>query len=74
MLGGRDFVCGDEISLADYLGLSFVLLGEVADFDFGPYPNIVRWIARMEARPAFAPTFAAFRGLVGFLASQKQAA
>lgn len=74
MLAGRDFVCGDEISLADYLGLSFVLLGEVADFDFGPYPNIAGWIARMEARPAFAPTFAAFRGLVGFLASQKAAA
>jgi len=74
MLAGRNFVCGDEISLADYLGLSYVLLGELADFDFGPYPNVARWIARMQARPAFEPTFAGFRGLVGFLAGQKAAA
>ena len=48
--------------------------GEVADFDFGSYPNVARLIARMQARPAFEPTFAGFRGLVGFLAGQKAAA
>jgi glutathione S-transferase len=72
MLGGRAFVAGDHISIADYLGISFVLLGEVAAVDFSPYPNIERWIARMKARPAFDRTFAGFHGLVSFIRSQSQ--
>lgn len=74
MLAGRPFVCGDEISLADYLGLSFVLLGRLADYDFSPYPNILAWIARLQARPAYAPTYAAFDMLAGFIRGQAAAA
>lgn len=72
MLGGRDFVCGDEISLADYLGISFVTLGELAAFDLSPYPNIEAWVARMRARPAFERTWAGFNGLVSFIRAQAQ--
>ncbi|HEY8615496.1 glutathione S-transferase family protein [Phenylobacterium sp.] len=74
MLAGRRFVCGDEISLADYLGISYVLLGELADYDFSPYPNVTAWIARMRERPAFPVTFAGFAGLVSFLRQSKAAA
>lgn len=74
MLAGRPYVCGEEISLADYVGISQVLLGELADFDFSPYPNIQAWIARMQARPAFAPTFERFFGLAGFIRGQRAAA
>lgn len=51
MIGSRSFVCGDVITLADYLGAGFVTLGEAAAFDFSPYPNIRRWIGRMKALP-----------------------
>jgi glutathione S-transferase len=74
MLEGKPFVGGDEITLADYLALSQVLLGELADFDFAPYPNIERWLQTMQARPAFAATYAAFFGMVGFFKGQRQAA
>lgn len=74
MLAGRDFVCGDEISLADYLGVSYVMLGEIAGYDFSPYPNIVAWLERLQARPHFETSFAGFRGLVAFLRSQQQQA
>jgi len=74
MLAGRPYVCGDHITLADYLGLSFVLLGRVADFDFSPYPNIEAWIGRMQARPAYVPTYAAFDILVGMVRGPQQAA
>lgn len=67
MLAGRPYVCGDQISLADYLGLSFVLLGDLADYDFTPYPNIVAWIGRMRARPSYVPTYAAFETMAAFL-------
>ena len=74
MLADQPYVCGDRITLADYLGLSFVLLGALADYDLSPYPNITAWIARMKARPAFVPTYAAFDTLVGFVKGQHQQA
>jgi glutathione S-transferase len=73
MLAGQPYVCGDHVSLADYLGLSFVLLGGLAGYDFSPYPNIEAWIARMKARPSYVPTYAAFDTLVAFM-RQPQAA
>lgn len=74
MLAGRPFVCGDQISLADYIGLSYLLLGELAAYDFSPYPNIRAWVARMKARPSFVPTYAGFETLVRFTRGEVQAA
>lgn len=74
MLGGRDFVWGDEITLADYLGISYVLLGEIPGFDFSPYPNIQAWIARMRARPHFAPVFETFFTALAHFRAQQAAA
>lgn len=74
MLADRPFVCGDQVSLADYLGLSYVLLGDLVAYDFSAYPNIQKWIARMRARPAFVPTYAAFETLARFVRQDAQAA
>jgi len=74
MLAGRPYVCGDHVTIADYYGLSFTLLGALADFDFGPYPNIQAWVARMQARDSYAATFATFNQLVAFVRSQPRAA
>jgi glutathione S-transferase len=74
MLADQPFVCGDRVTIADYLGLSFVLLGRLDGFDFQPYPNIQAWIARMQARPAYVPTYAAFDTLVSFVRSPQRAA
>lgn len=73
MLAGRPFVCGEEISLADYLGVSYVMLGELADYDFGPYPNIRAWLARMRDRTAFDVTFAGFYGMATYLKQARSA-
>lgn len=73
MLEGRPYVCGDHVSIADYLGLSFVLLGGLAAYDFAPYPNIEAWIARMQARPSYVPTYAAFDTMVAFMRPQAAA-
>ncbi|WP_165837133.1 glutathione S-transferase family protein [Phenylobacterium hankyongense] len=70
MIGDRAFVCGDQISLADYLGASFVVLGEAVAFDLSPYPNIERWIARMKARPTWDATYAAFYGFLSAVQAQ----
>jgi glutathione S-transferase len=73
MLREQPYICGDRVTLADYLGLSFVLLGRVAAYDFAHYPNIQAWIARMQARPAYVPTYAAFDTFVGFIRGQQPA-
>jgi glutathione S-transferase len=64
MLGGRPFVCGEKPTLADYLGLAFVTLGEATGFDLSAYPNIIAWVARMKALPGWRAAYAVFDGMV----------
>jgi glutathione S-transferase len=50
----KKFICGNDITLADYLGVCFLTLGEVAHLKFNAYPNVTRWIDTMKARPTWA--------------------
>jgi glutathione S-transferase len=50
-IGANRYVCGNDITLADYLGISQITLGETAHVDFSRWPNISRWVARMKDRP-----------------------
>jgi len=43
------YLCGDEITIADYLGSMMVLGGEAIDCKFVTYPNICRWLGNMKA-------------------------
>lgn len=47
--GGKKYLTGDQITIADYLGGGFVSLGEVLRFDFSPYPNVRAWLDRVQA-------------------------
>ena len=42
------YVCGNEITIADYLGVAFLTLGEIIRNDFSVYPNVARWLANMK--------------------------
>lgn len=53
-LGARPFVCGETVTLADYLGSAFLTVGEVIRLDYTPWPNVQRWLERMKARPYWA--------------------
>lgn len=70
MLGSGRYVCGDAITLADYVGSAFVTLGEAVDFDISAYPNIRAWVARMKARPCWDAVHAGFYGVLSALRSQ----
>jgi glutathione S-transferase len=54
-LGGNRYLCGNELTLADYLGIAHITVGETAQVDFSRWPNISRWIARMKDRPTWSP-------------------
>lgn len=48
-LAGRNYVCGDAITIADHFGAALLTLGEVIGCDFAAYPHVQGWLARMKA-------------------------
>jgi glutathione S-transferase len=48
------YLCGDEITLADYLGAGILSHGEVEQIDYAHWRNITRWLDTMKARPNWA--------------------
>ncbi len=45
---GHDFLCGGRITLADYVGIEMVTVGELVHCTYKDYPNVRRWIGRMK--------------------------
>lgn len=43
----QQYLCGDTLTIADYLGSCLLTLGEVLRLDFSPYPNIQRWLGNI---------------------------
>ena len=52
----QPFVCGDDISIADYFGAGVLSLGEVIGLDYSVHQNVSRWFQRMKARSSWAKT------------------
>jgi len=50
----QPFVCGDEISIADYFGAGVLSLGEVIGLDYRGHQYVSRWFQRMKARSSWA--------------------
>jgi glutathione S-transferase len=53
-IGPRNkYVCGDTVSIADFLGTGFITMGEWIHCDVSAYPNVARWIDAMKSRPSY---------------------
>ncbi len=63
----RDFLCGDRITLADYVGAEMVTLGEVVHCRYEDYPNIRRWIGNMKALKSWDQVHEAVDGFAASL-------
>jgi glutathione S-transferase len=46
-LEGSRYVCGDDMTVADYLGSSFVTAGDHIGVNFDKFPNVKAWLDRM---------------------------
>lgn len=44
----KPYLCGNEITIADYFGAGLLTIGELIRCDFSPYPNIQRWLGNMK--------------------------
>jgi glutathione S-transferase len=54
------FVCGEQLTLADFMGACYVTLGDVIRLDYSAYPNLSRWLANIKALPYWEKTNEAF--------------
>jgi glutathione S-transferase len=46
---GQTYLCGDQITIADYFGASAVTLAELIDCDLSQFPNVSRWLSKMKS-------------------------
>lgn len=61
LIGPRNaYLCGDHVTIADYLGAAYLTLGEVIRVDYSAYPNVSRWLRNMKARPSWPKVNEAF--------------
>lgn len=67
------FVCGRDITIADYAGIAQVNLADYVDFDLSPYPAVQAWSLRMRERDGWTAGFAGFMGLVNAARRQREA-
>jgi len=50
LLGSRNkFLCGDTLTIADYMGAVILAGGECIGEQYRAYPNIARWLGQMKS-------------------------
>ncbi|OGA04930.1 MAG: glutathione S-transferase [Betaproteobacteria bacterium RIFCSPLOWO2_02_FULL_62_17] len=64
----KPFVCGENITLADYLGVEMVAVGDLIGCRYSEYPNVERWLKRMKSLKSWPKVHEA---IDGFAASIK---
>ena len=62
-IGSKPYLCGNEITIADYFGSGIVTVGELIGCDFAAYPNIQRWLANVKKLPSWPGQNQEFYGL-----------
>lgn len=50
------YLCGKDITIADYFGYGILSVGEVVGCTFEAYPNVRKWYDRMVSRPNWQAT------------------
>jgi glutathione S-transferase len=67
----KRYLCGNEITIADYFGACLVSIGDVIKADYSAYPNIKRWLDNMKKLPTWPKVNEAFDGLVAAVKAQQ---
>ena len=64
-IGPRNqYLCGDELTIADYFGSGLVSIGELIGCDFPAHPNIQRWLGNMKKLKSWRQVNEVFDGFV----------
>ena len=70
-IGSNQYLCGNEITIADYFAIGPVTLGELIKCDFSQYPNVARWIGNMKKLKNWDKINEVFYGFAGSVKDQK---
>ena len=64
---GNKYLCGNQITIADYFGAGIVSLVDAIGCDLAPFPHVARWFDAMKSRPNWAKANETFYGFAGSL-------
>jgi len=53
VIGSHKYLCGDQITIADYFGAAILSAGDLIGVSFKRYPNVDRWMSTMRALPSW---------------------
>ena len=62
------YLCGNQLTVADYFGAAITTAGELVHCDLTKYPNVKRWLDTFKSGPNYAKVYETF---TGFCASTK---
>lgn len=65
------YLCGDDITIADYFAACILTVGEVIRCDFSAYPNVARWLANMKKLKSWGPVNEVMYGYVETVRDQE---
>ena len=68
---GNGYLCGGQLTIADYFGAPFVALGETLRCDYSGYPNVQRWLANMKQLKSWGKVNEVIDGFAGSLKDTK---
>ena len=63
----KAYLCGDRITLADYLGAEIVAVGDLIRCSYLAFPNVERWLRRMKGLKSWAKVHEASDGYAASL-------
>ena len=66
----KKYLCGDQITLADYMGVEMTALGGLIGCSYAAYPNIDRWLKNMKGLKSWASVHEVIDGFGASLKGQ----
>lgn len=67
----KPYLCGNRLTIADYLGCELIGAGALIGCDFSAYPNITRWMDNMRALKSWKVVHEVFDGFCRSLAGRE---
>jgi glutathione S-transferase len=66
----KSYLCGNQITIADYFGACLITAGDLIRCDWSAYPNVQRWLNAVKQQPSWEKVNEALYGLAGHLKEQ----
>ena len=66
-IGKSKYLCGDELTIADYFGAQILALDALIGASFKSFPNVDRWMSTMRALPSWNKVNEAVNGFAASL-------